>query len=421
MSLLEFTVKHYRFRNDDGSESTATWKGAIDTPVSVELAEFATALVRLRFVLDDSVVNYTGDLSINVSYNGGASYQVGATSAKVVAGVSANLVDAANTTEQLTLPPGDTYTVNPGVVNNTTGLTTTAVSFPSATVATEIEWCLNLVGPFNNGDTLDFTPLGFLSSGVCTQFPSNVRLTINVPVFSPLLGYFVAQGIQYTDVPGNWEQERSDYGVRQVSVPVISGERVVIVQQPLAIAGRAGVEKRLVHRKAWIGTWGANSWMPPSMYDHLQILYESGTPFWIQFDDEMMGWYDTCRCVDGVGSVWMTSRNPIVPWGQTPIQPGTHNGNLFVNTVQQTSGFTVDNEYGIITFATPISPTAVVQFAYTWRCYVQILTFELSPIEDELARTMYVGRITFIQLPPNYANDPWTITSAYTDGQEGVL
>lgn len=89
----------YRGRNDDGNETTATWKAAQNTawvqPVDVNF--------RVRFkVQNDTAAISNLDVKLQYNKNGAGWVDVNATSSVVRSSASANVADQANLTEQLT-------------------------------------------------------------------------------------------------------------------------------------------------------------------------------------------------------------------------------------------------------------------------------------------------------------------------------
>lgn len=96
---MSTTVYAFRGRNDDGNETTATWKAAQNTTwVQARDANF-----RIRF----GVQNDTGpinnlDVQLQYSLNGTDWVAVNASSSYVRSSASSNVADAANLTEQLT-------------------------------------------------------------------------------------------------------------------------------------------------------------------------------------------------------------------------------------------------------------------------------------------------------------------------------
>jgi len=89
----------YRGRNDDGNETTATWKAAEDTP----WVQTVDVNFRVRFKVQNSTTAINNlDVKIQYNRNGAGWVDVNATSSVVRSSASPNLADQANLTEQLT-------------------------------------------------------------------------------------------------------------------------------------------------------------------------------------------------------------------------------------------------------------------------------------------------------------------------------
>src|SRR6476469_7479822 len=90
----------FRIRNDDGSETTATWKAAqnVNTAITVDTN------FRVRFLMQNSGTTGSNNLVAQLEYslNGGAYTNVNASSTVVRSSASPNVTDAANITQQLT-------------------------------------------------------------------------------------------------------------------------------------------------------------------------------------------------------------------------------------------------------------------------------------------------------------------------------
>jgi hypothetical protein len=97
---MAVTLVAYRGRNDDGNETTATWKRAQDVP----WIQTKDVNLRVRFLQQKTDAGALNNLDIQLQYshNGGAFTSVTATSNVVRSSASANLADAANLTQQLT-------------------------------------------------------------------------------------------------------------------------------------------------------------------------------------------------------------------------------------------------------------------------------------------------------------------------------
>lgn len=89
----------FRLRNDDGNETTATWKAAQNTNVNIA----ADLRFRARFLMQNAGTTALANLVAQLEYtlNGGASTNVTAASSVVRASASPNVTDAANITQQL--------------------------------------------------------------------------------------------------------------------------------------------------------------------------------------------------------------------------------------------------------------------------------------------------------------------------------
>ena len=92
------TLIHARGRNDDGNETTATWKA----PEDQDWTQAVDTNFRVRFkVQNDTAAINNLDVQLQYQLNGGGWVNVTATSNVVRSSASANLADAANLTEQL--------------------------------------------------------------------------------------------------------------------------------------------------------------------------------------------------------------------------------------------------------------------------------------------------------------------------------
>lgn len=113
--------KAYRFRNDDGGETNATWKAAKDTNVTL----VATAEFRLRFVLEEygGAEASADNRQVWFSYNSGAWTRATGTSSYLRLGSSDNFTDATATTQQV---GSGTFSSN-GRMNETGSTEATAI------------------------------------------------------------------------------------------------------------------------------------------------------------------------------------------------------------------------------------------------------------------------------------------------------
>jgi hypothetical protein len=102
--ILEFVQAAFRARNNDGSETTATWKAAANTnwtePVTTE---YYGDHFRVRFLVQENGGVSAADKTFQLEYshNGGAWNDVSGASSVIKAKASDNLTEAEDTTQQL--------------------------------------------------------------------------------------------------------------------------------------------------------------------------------------------------------------------------------------------------------------------------------------------------------------------------------
>lgn len=141
---------HFRFRNDDGSESAATWKAAADTNVTADVSGGDVSL-RVRFnIRETGTTSATFSARLYYSLNGGAYAQINASGTPVVASASGNLTDDASTTQQIS--SGTFVAGKVDDVNAQTGSTGTIAQNND----TEFEFMLTVsAASVANSDTID--------------------------------------------------------------------------------------------------------------------------------------------------------------------------------------------------------------------------------------------------------------------------
>ena len=145
----------YRFRNDDGNETGATWKDIINTDVSVDV----DTTFRLRIQVSETAGgNYANRLFKLQSNTGGAGWQdITTTSSNVKMVSSANdgwtITDDDPTTEQL----AGSSTFTTGRYDDD-GATETSITLDAdSTGDTELEFCIQGVGTdLDNNNTTTF-------------------------------------------------------------------------------------------------------------------------------------------------------------------------------------------------------------------------------------------------------------------------
>ncbi|MBW3538762.1 MAG: hypothetical protein KY476_00680 [Planctomycetes bacterium] len=134
--MLEQTS--FRARNDDGSESAATWKEAVD----VDWTQLVDENFRVRFLITEiGLEEETDGFWLFYSTDGGSSWNLVTTTSSVVRSVgSTHLTDGEHTTQQI--GAGTFDATNGGVDEN--GLISTG-TIPSGNEV-EFEFCLQLRG-----------------------------------------------------------------------------------------------------------------------------------------------------------------------------------------------------------------------------------------------------------------------------------
>jgi hypothetical protein len=168
---VAFTQTAFRFRNDDGSESTATWKAATNTNINADLTSGNLDL-RVRIAAQEvGTTAATFAASLFMSRNGGAYAAVTDVTTAVLAVASANLTDNATTTQQISV-----FTFVAGRVDDVNGAMTATPSIVQNS-GTEFEWMIRLTSAnLNNGDTLDFEV--YRSAAPITTYTQVGRITV---------------------------------------------------------------------------------------------------------------------------------------------------------------------------------------------------------------------------------------------------
>jgi IPT/TIG domain-containing protein len=170
----------FRFRNDDGSETTATWKAAADTNITQDWG----VIFRLRIgveIMTGGDAQTLMDARLQFSKNGAAYANVGTagSGAAVEFADSANVTDDGTTTQQIT--SGGTF----GAGRIDENGTTTQYAPAGLTVGndTEGEFVLKINSTGNSdGDTFDFRITRGATNILLTQYTQTPRATANNPV-----------------------------------------------------------------------------------------------------------------------------------------------------------------------------------------------------------------------------------------------
>ncbi len=172
----------FRGRNDDGSETTATWKAA----KNVNWAQRPDRVFRMRLVISGNLL-FFGTIVLFYKLNGGSLVQITSGSTVLKGVPTVNYVHASDSTQQV--GSGSFFTDNNGMVVNT-GITSNQFQASDGSLTeAEAEWSLQIVGDdVVNGDVIELrarrsagVPLteGILESPFITvDVPRTIRRTI---------------------------------------------------------------------------------------------------------------------------------------------------------------------------------------------------------------------------------------------------
>lgn len=172
MTQPSFTQVTFRGRNDDGSESGATWK---DTQGN-DWTQDTGVNFRIRFLIDETA-SRVWSLTFNLYYqiNGGG-YNAVTGSTPVQFSLSSNFADGDDCTSQLTGGSGTFLTNNNGMKETTGG----AINSGGAGQYFDTEWCLKIdSAQVSDGDTINLRIYnGTAAIAVYTDTPV---ITVNIP------------------------------------------------------------------------------------------------------------------------------------------------------------------------------------------------------------------------------------------------
>jgi PKD repeat protein len=168
----------YRWRNDNGSETTATWKAAENTAIT--LAD-TVSILRARIELqDNSGASYDIDESLEYSSNGGTTWTT-ITNAPTNAFIyqsSANVTDGGATTNQISTGTAGTFVAG-RIISAVPSATPMVISSGEKT---EFEWVIK-----PTGNLLPMTTYTFRSAGQGStplNYPTITTTCVNVSVVS---------------------------------------------------------------------------------------------------------------------------------------------------------------------------------------------------------------------------------------------
>lgn len=169
VSTANTRMSAYRWRNDDGNESTATWKAAVNTPISYS----SSNNLRVRVAIEEVTTNAVGgsipaNAIIAYSENGGPWININASSSAFVLVSSSFVLDGVATTQQISTGPSSNFIG--GLFKSTS--TNTDFSVPIGTSKfCEHEFCLQPTAAFSPFSTYTFKSDG-INTNIANEYPT---------------------------------------------------------------------------------------------------------------------------------------------------------------------------------------------------------------------------------------------------------
>jgi hypothetical protein len=166
----------FRGRNDDGSETTATWKAAKNT----NWAQRPDRVFRVRLVIDGTKL-FFGAVELWYRHNGGGLVEVTTSSGVLKAVPTVNYAHADDSTQQV--GSGAFFTNNFGMVsNNGTTSGDFHVTDDEPLTEAEAEWSLQIVGDdVADGDTIQMEARRSGALGLSEGYLEKPIVTVDVP------------------------------------------------------------------------------------------------------------------------------------------------------------------------------------------------------------------------------------------------
>lgn len=195
LNAYSLTQAGFRFRNDNGTETTATWMAA----ENVDLSKTDTDLTfRIRFVIDETLLGAVSRVfKLQYRKNAGSWTIVDGASTNIRSIASANFADGAATTRQLTSGSG---TFVAGSMDEVDGAVA-SITFGEDNL-TEVEFCAQLrsadVAP---GDTVDLRVVEYDGGVVVALAAYTHQPTISVGAVVQYYGSIATGGFFYFPGP----------------------------------------------------------------------------------------------------------------------------------------------------------------------------------------------------------------------------
>jgi len=175
------TQTTFRGRNDDGTETTATWKAI----AGADWTQLVDENFRVRFNVAAAVANPTQNTAFKLRYslNGGAYTDVTAASSVVRAVASPNIADGVATTEQL----AGANTFMAGTIDEVDGTAAGFTAAPAFPRDTEVEYCAQIrSADVAAGDTINLRLyVGTTALDAYTDTPI-ITVDTGAPVLTPI-------------------------------------------------------------------------------------------------------------------------------------------------------------------------------------------------------------------------------------------
>lgn len=186
---FELEQTAFRGRNDDGSESGASWKEAVNTNWS----QLCDVNFRVRFQIN-SIGDTGGTESLRLQFNrNGAGWVLVNTTSEegtfVRSRLSSNIADGQDTTDQM--GSGSAFISNNNGIDEVDGQTGSATYDASPAVTNliaEVEYCLEFIsGDLDNGDTIQLRviPGAGPPFGADISYVQTPSITVSIPTAPP--------------------------------------------------------------------------------------------------------------------------------------------------------------------------------------------------------------------------------------------
>lgn len=212
--------------------------------------------------------------------------------------------------------------------------------------------------------------------------------------------YFMVDGKNYfcpNSITQVFQESKASSAASEV-MDMLSGA------QHFVVVGPKMFQCRNTGRVAVRADFGDSSAMTGVFARKIRSLYDSQTPFWMEYDSLMSRDFAVLYPADDSGLRWVTPTYPVYPVASDPGDAIDWTGCLYVNGVEKPSGWDVDESEGLVTFSDDsVGLNSIVCLSYRWRmpAIVAAATFTDMNVggEAELTppRLFYTGSVLFEQ------------------------